>query len=361
MSSPDPAVAATDLPPPEMLDVGDPSVPFELQSDGGKPVNLRSDHLAGRPIVLLFYSDAGGAAALGELLAFRDRFQEFEALETKILCIRVAGADDNSALRRAHGIRFPILADPDGRVTGIYRPPSTGAAAVLLDTSQRIAAMLPGAAARPLADRLLDQIGALMAERPITPIGRHPPVLVIPRVLSPQECRWLIDIYATEGQTWRDHREIAAQGYTEDFKTRVPDYGRADRIDHVVNNPATLRRLAQRFARRIIPEIQKAFQYKVTRREYLRITCYEGRRGGIAVGHRDNPTTELAHRRFACSINLNSEEFEGGELRFREYGEHRYKPDSGSALVFSSSILHEALAVTAGRRMVLLTQLFGET
>ena len=129
----------------------------------------------------------------------------------------------------------------------------------------------------------------------------------------------------------------------------------------MVNNPATLRRLAQRFARRIIPEIHKAFQYQVTRREYLRITCYEGQRGGIAIGHRDNPTKELAHRRFACSINLNAEDFEGGELRFREYGEQRYKPDSGAALVFSCSLLHEALAVTAGRRMVLLTQLFGET
>ena len=361
MPSPDPALPTIDLPPLERSEVGDPAVPFVLESNGGKQVSLRSDYLAGRPIVLLFYSDAGGPAALAELLAFRDRFDEFKALETEILGIRIAGADDNTALRGAHDIRFHMLADPDGRVTAGYGPPPTSVAAILLDANQRIAAMLPGIGAAPLADRLLQQIAALMSARQITPMRAHAPVLLIPGVLSAAECRWLMQIYHTEGQTWRDHKEIAAEGYREDFKCRVPDYGRSDRIDHVVNNPATLERLAARFQRRIVPEIQKAFHYKVTRREYLRITCYEGSRGGHAVGHRDNPTKALAHRRFACSLNLNSEEFEGGELRFREYGEHRYKPESGAALVFSASLLHEALGVTAGRRFVLLTQLFGDT
>ena len=76
-------------------------------------------------------------------------------------------------------------------------------------------------------------------------------------------------------------------------------------------------------------------------------------------GHRDDvpPTT---YRRFAMSINLNTEEFEGGELRFPEFGDHRYRPDNGTAIVFSSSLLHEALHVTAGRRLVLLAFLFGE-
>ena len=361
MPSPDSTLSTIDPPPLERLEVGDPAVPFVLESDGGKQVNLRSDYLAGRPIVLLFYSDAGGPAAVAELLAFRDRFDELKALETEILGIRVAGADDNTALRVAHDIRFHMLADPDGRVTAGYGLPPASVVAILLDTNQRIAAMLPNTDDERLADRLVQRIAELMAVRQITPMGPHPPVLVIPGVLSAAECRWLMQIYHTQGQIWRDHKEIAAQGYTEDFKCRVPDYGRSDRIDHVVNNPATLERLATRFQRRIVPEIQKAFQYKVTRREYLRITCYEGSRGGHAVGHRDNPTKELAHRRFACSINLNSEQFEGGELRFREYGEHRYKPASGAALVFSASMLHEALAVDAGRRFVLLTQLFGDT
>ena len=61
------------------------------------------------------------------------------------------------------------------------------------------------------------------------------------------------------------------------------------------------------------------------------------------------------------SINLNTEEFEGGELVFPEFGNRRYRPETGAAIVFSSSLLHEALQVTKGRRFVFLAFLFGET
>ncbi|MGZ0190128.1 MAG: 2OG-Fe(II) oxygenase, partial [Alphaproteobacteria bacterium] len=67
------------------------------------------------------------------------------------------------------------------------------------------------------------------------------------------------------------------------------------------------------------------------------------------------------YRRFACSINLNAEDFEGGELAFPEFGGHRFSPRTGEAVVFSSSLLHEPLHVTKGRRLVLLAFLFGET
>ena len=97
----------------------------------------------------------------------------------------------------------------------------------------------------------------------------------------------------------------------------------------------------------------------MTKRERLHIARYEGARGGFQNGHRDNPTPELAHRRFALSLNLNTEEYEGGALRFPEYGAQLYRAETGSALVFSSSLLHEVLEVTSGRRYVLLSHLYG--
>jgi predicted 2-oxoglutarate/Fe(II)-dependent dioxygenase YbiX len=97
----------------------------------------------------------------------------------------------------------------------------------------------------------------------------------------------------------------------------------------------------------------------VTRWERLRIGCYQGERGGKLHGHRDN-VEPTPYRRFAMSINLNLQEFEGGELRFPEFGDQRYRPASGTALVFSSSLLHEALHVTSGRRLVVLAFLFGD-
>jgi predicted 2-oxoglutarate/Fe(II)-dependent dioxygenase YbiX len=63
---------------------------------------------------------------------------------------------------------------------------------------------------------------------------------------------------------------------------------------------------------------------------------------------------------FALSLNLN-DDYEGGQLRFPEYGNHLYRPDAGAALIFSCAHLHEVLEVTAGRRFVLLSFLYGES
>src|SRR5215218_10306224 len=74
---------------------------------------------------------------------------------------------------------------------------------------------------------------------------------------------------------------------------------------------------------------------------------------------RDNLSPATAHRRFALTLNLN-DGYQGGQLRFPEYGPELYRPAPGAALLFSCSHLHEVLEVTAGRRFVLLSFLFGD-
>jgi len=76
--------------------------------------------------------------------------------------------------------------------------------------------------------------------------------------------------------------------------------------------------------------------------------------------HRDNESFATQHRRFAVSINLNAEEFEGGDLRFPEFGPQTYQPPTGGAVVFSCSLLHEATPVTRGTRYATLPFLFDE-
>ncbi len=60
------------------------------------------------------------------------------------------------------------------------------------------------------------------------------------------------------------------------------------------------------------------------------------------------------------TLNLNTGEYEGGHLRFPEYGPHLYKPGLGDAVVFSCSLVHQALPVTSGTRYVLLSFFFGD-
>ena len=50
------------------------------------------------------------------------------------------------------------------------------------------------------------------------------------------------------------------------------------------------------------------------------------------------------------TLNLNSEDYEGGHLRFPEYGPELYRPGTGDAVVFSCYLVHEAMPVTAGAR-----------
>jgi predicted 2-oxoglutarate/Fe(II)-dependent dioxygenase YbiX len=67
-----------------------------------------------------------------------------------------------------------------------------------------------------------------------------------------------------------------------------------------------------------------------------------------------------AHRRFAMTLNLNTEDHEGGELRFPEYGQASYRPATGEAAIFSCNLLHEATDVTKGSRYVLLSFMYDE-
>jgi predicted 2-oxoglutarate/Fe(II)-dependent dioxygenase YbiX len=108
-----------------------------------------------------------------------------------------------------------------------------------------------------------------------------------------------------------------------------------------------------------MPEVRKAFAFRATRFEGFKIACYDAAEGGHFRAHRDNLSPSTEHRRFALSLNLN-EGYEGGHLRFPEYGAYLYRPGAGGAVVFSGSHLHEALPVTRGKRYVLLSFLFGE-
>ena len=251
-----------------------------------------------------------------------------------------------------------MLCDRDGQVFRAFNAnmrdlPTT----VVLRANQHVMAILKSAP-QAQATEALARIERLAADRRPVLMAPHPPVLIVPDVLSPDDCLRLITVYETRGRTFMPPG--AGIDYIgTDYKMRIPEYGRGDRIDHWIVDKDTATFLYQRMELRVLPEIAKAFQYRVTRWERLRIGCYEGRRGGELHGHRDD-VAPTPYRRFAMSINLNTEEFSGGELRFPEFGDQRYRPESGAAIVFSSSLLHEALHVTSGRRLVLLAFLFGD-
>ncbi|MEM7222582.1 MAG: 2OG-Fe(II) oxygenase [Pseudomonadota bacterium] len=357
----DPATALPDWPP--VAPEGALAPRFKLPDHGGQSWGLGNDAIAGRPIVLIFAAGFEQPADRDHLLAFRALAEPFAACQATLIGITRQTTASNAERRLELDLPLRLLSDLLGEVNRVYRPlladPAVAGGApfaVVLSPALRIARLIgPGAGDQAAA--ALEEAQSIMAPRKAERVPLHPPVLQIPGALSPAECRYLIDLHGRPETPWIEPGDPEDRF---DYKLRVGDHRRADRIDYVVNDPKINRRLDDKLSQRIAPEIEKAYQYKVNRREPYHIAHYEGRRGGFSIGHRDNPTPDLAHRRFALSINLNQGEFEGGELVFREFGEQRYQVPTGTALIFSSSLLHEVLAVTAGRRFVLLSHLFGD-
>jgi predicted 2-oxoglutarate/Fe(II)-dependent dioxygenase YbiX len=138
------------------------------------------------------------------------------------------------------------------------------------------------------------------------------------------------------------------------------DPNRKRRADCVLDDERLRVDCRARILRRLAPEIAKAFQFRVTRMERDIVACYTAEEAGWFGAHRDNTTAGTAHRRFAVTLNLNAEDYEGGDLRFPEFGARSYRAPTGGAAVFSCSLLHEALPVTRGERFAFLPFLYDE-
>src|SRR5690606_12216631 len=153
--------------------------------------------------------------------------------------------------------------------------------------------------------------------------------------------------------------------------TRVHDPLKRRR-DHAIQDRTVLQALAATIGRRIAPELVKAFHFDSFKFDRFIVACYDSSRGDYFRLHRDAESASTSDRRFAITINLNpgnlnpgnpnagnhdtaESEYEGGALLFPEYGPHLYAPPMGGAIVFSCSLLHEALPVTSGRRFTLLS------
>jgi peroxiredoxin len=337
------------------LSVGDIAPPCALATTDGNTIDLRGDDVAGFPLVIAFWPRFDVDAVKAAMASLAALLPTLEAEGARVFAITLANARAATEARSP----VPLLLDRDGKSFAAYSAgtrdqPTT----FVLRHNNHVCAVLKGEATGQ-AEAALSALRALVRERKAASLVPHPPILVVPDVLSPEDCRRLIQVYETRGKVFVESGH-GDDKMTTDYKMRIPEYGRGDRIDHWILDKDTMGFIDGRLGSRLFPEIRKAFQYPVTRRERMRIGCYTGSRGGESHGHRDDSEVISAHRRFATSINLNSDEFEGGGLRFLEYGDQEYRPATGAAIVFSSSILHEAQEVRSGRRFVLLAFLFGE-
>jgi len=350
-----------------LFERGDRVPPFCLPDTRGVPVTPQSDEIAGRPTILAFDCTGIGEPAEfeAELAGLRDIFDALEAEQTAVFAITRRDAETNRRLKETLALPYPVLSDTVGAV---YRacgldPDAVSCPAVtyILDANLRAVEIVAGGEPGFLAERSRTVVKALAAESRGMHLAGHPPVIVLPRALTPKDCARIIDIWHRPVRTWHSDGQTS-QGHDAeagDFKVRNESYGRV--VQMVLREPAAQKYLDAKLGRRVLPEIERAFQTKVTRREDYRIAGYDSTESGSLPPHRDNPTPGTQHRRFTVSVNLNAEDYTGGGLRFPEYGTHEYHVATGTAVVWSCTLLHEVLPVLSGRRFILGTHMFGGT
>ncbi|MCK6449489.1 MAG: 2OG-Fe(II) oxygenase [Alphaproteobacteria bacterium] len=341
------ATTATTSTTPEALERGDRVANFVLADLKGA-FRLFYDLTQGGP-GLVALCDGADPAAQTLLAGMSARAAALKALGAELFAV-VAGAPERVAAlaRDAAGGEppFPVLVDAEAKVNRVYpvAGETRGLKLVLIDPNQRALAGFAGAA----PEALIDDARAWLERhwRAAAPVagGRPAPILLVPDAFDPALCRALID-------AWHgDHAELGVSGSTDALL-----YDRKKSQDHVVRDPDMARRISRTLNRRIAPEVLKAFTFKGPYGFDGHIVLgYDAGRRDFFGPHRDNMSPRTRHRRFAISLNLN-DDFEGGELRFSEYGGALYRMDAGMACVFSCSLLHEAMPVRKGRRFVLTT------
>jgi predicted 2-oxoglutarate/Fe(II)-dependent dioxygenase YbiX len=325
-----------------------------LPEIGDKAPDILGATAAGR-----FYSldaQAGRAAVLVALGARQETARRvFDQIRAARAGLAAQGVDVVPLAPTDASLAAAFAADPEARDQIVYVVRAGGLetaeldgrpAAVFIDRGGRVADLLA------LDDQtdLVERLGGRVGLQPPRKCASAAPVLIIPGVAPPALRSALIAHFEASPHTAGVMASYANGGAQAKF-----DETQKHRRDIELTADSPLYgEVLDVLARRCVPEIKRAFQVDIACTDRILIARYDDT-GGYFKRHRDNALPHTEFREFAVSLNLNTQDYEGGELSFPEYSDDLFSPPAGAAAVFSASLLHEAGAVTKGRRYVLLS------
>lgn len=344
-----------------MLIPGDPVPTFYTQSLGNP--RYAFDTVAGRHVAVSF---AGSAATPGVAAFHAALTADQHLLDDQTACAFVVSCDPADATGGLLTDRYPglrILIDQDLAMRRLFMgipaeapPPPTGPLATwILDPALRVVQVLQMRDPASHAEEVLHALAAHSRRAPAT--DAWAPVLNIPNVFEPGFCTALLEHARTAG--FSDSGFMRTDPTSGKTVLQV-DHAHKQRFDCTVEDEVLRQQARARILRRIVPAIERAFQFKATRMERYLICRYDAATAGHFRPHKDNTTLGTAHRRFAVSIGLGPADYDGGDLVFPEFGTRTYRPEPGGAIVFSCSLLHQVLPVTRGERFAFLPFLYDD-
>ena len=101
-----------------MLEPGTQAPTFTLDDSAGRPVSLGD--FAGRHVILYFYPRDDTPGCTKEACAFRDGWDELQALGAVVLGVSADDADSHRKFASKYRLPFTLLSDPDHRVMRAY-------------------------------------------------------------------------------------------------------------------------------------------------------------------------------------------------------------------------------------------------
>lgn len=342
-----------------LLSPGDPAPRVMQRNSSGERYNL--DLAAGRSLVLCFFRSSASAHAAAVLTAVRKRCDLFDDSHAAFFGVTTDREDEAQKRLTTIVPGYRFFWDYDNKIARAYGiAPLDGSEGlyfgkwVIINPMMRVTAVIPFREDRADIAEALDHVASMSPAGRIAGLDIQAPVIVLENVFDHKTCRQLIAGYEAAD------RDLSGVMREIDGRTRlVHDDLQKRRRDYVLTDEAERKTLTAHIRRRIVPEIEKIHQFAATRIERYLVACYAAEDEAHFRPHRDNTTKGTAHRRFAVSINL-SEDFDGGEIVFPEYGSRGFRPTAGGAVVFSCSLLHAVTQVTRGRRYAFLPFLYDD-
>ncbi|MBX7145818.1 MAG: 2OG-Fe(II) oxygenase [Alphaproteobacteria bacterium] len=342
-----------------ILTVGDRAPNFALPDSLGK---LRSFYdLVKGQYILLYFIQSNNSDAEIKAKYFFDHQEKFYQ-KAHIIIVTSPEVITKFANTINTNSDIKLLSDPLGKISKAYFEAVVDLSSqknhgeknhgqknlgLLLDPNQRILQIYEENS--EIWDIILSKIDTLNKNFSSHILSNFAPVLMLPRVLDFNTCQSLIE---------RWNKETIEEGKV----LSVIDGQAVERVHYdlkknryqPIKEPDLIQKLSFTIGRRIAPELQKVFRFQGFYFDQFHLTCYNAERGDYFKPHRDDASEETSDRVFAMSLNLN-DDFVGGNLYFPEYGFNDYRPEAGSALIFSTTILHEAKPLLQGERFVLLS------
>ena len=331
--------------------LGDPVPWFSAPLIGTGAFHLQV--AAGRWIVLSFLGSPQHPKAQQELAELLRETALFDPNRIVFYGVFSAPPDDPAPYIARSTSAISFLADYDGAISRSY-----GAAemprTIVLDPMLRAVANIAWDHAGGHAQTVRAVLASLPAVDDSAGVPLTAPALIVPRVLDFELCDFLVQFYDKLGGTDSGFL-LDSHGQT----ATVVDYRLKRRNDLNVLVPNVRDAIRGQIVRRLVPAVERFFQFSATRMDRYIVACYDSAVGGHFDRHRDNVNVGAQHRRFAVTINLNKD-YDGCDLIFPEFGSRAYRAPHGGAIVFSCGALHQVTPVTRGRRYAFLAFLYGE-